>query len=172
MRLGTRAKYTLRLMMGIGRLAAAKNKPVSLGDVSRHSGISRRYLDQLVVSLKNADLLRGRTGRGGGYTLSRPPETIKVGEIIEAAIGPISVSDCVNKPDTCIQSELCQCRMLWQLINLRIIEVLNEYSLADLLDPSWAGVVQRELETVMSRHAEGARPTWSEARRQAARLHT
>ena len=171
MRLGTRAKYTLRLMMGIGRLAA-KKKPVSLGDVSRHSGISRRYLDQLVVSLKNADLLRGRSGRGGGYTLSRPPDAIKVGEIIEAAIGPISVSDCVNKPDTCIQSEFCQCRMLWQLINHRIIEVLNEYSLADLLDPKWAGKVQRELDTLVSvQHEEKAAPRWKETGWQGAGPH-
>ena len=148
MKFGTRAKYTLRLMMGIGRLSSHRKKPVSLGDVSTHSGISRRYLDQLVVSLKNADLLRGRSGRGGGYTLSRPAAEIKVGEIIEAAIGPITISECVNKPDVCMQSDLCQCRLLWSLINHRVKEVLDEYSLADMLDHKWPGKMREELEAI------------------------
>jgi Rrf2 family protein len=148
MKLGTRAKYTLRLMMGIGRLAAQSQKPISLGDVSHHSGISRRYLDQLVVSLKNADLIRGRSGRGGGYTLSRPAEDIKVGEIIAAAIGPMTVSECVTKPDICMQSDFCQCRLLWTLINHRITEALNNCSLADLLDHRWPTKMRVELEAI------------------------
>ena len=148
MKLGTRAKYTLRLMMGIGQLTARSHRPISLGDVSRHSGISRRYLDQLVVSLKNADLIRGRSGRGGGYTLGRPAEQITVAEILEAAIGPVNVSECVAKPDVCMQSEFCQCRLLWALINHRIAEVLNACSLADLLDHRWPSLVRVELEAI------------------------
>lgn len=147
MKLGTRAKYTLRLMMGIGRLTERRPR-VSLGDVSKHCGISRRYLDQLVVSLRNSDLLRGRSGRRGGYCLSRPADEIKIGEIIAAAIGPITISECVSKPDTCLQSEFCQCRLLWRLIDRRINEVLNEYSLADLLDHRWANKVRGEIEFI------------------------
>ena len=156
MKLSTRARYTLRLMMGIGRLADRSTKPVSLKDVSHHSGISRRYLDQLVVALKNADLLRGRSGRGGGYTLGRPAAEIKVGEIIGAAIGPIAISECVDKPDVCMQSDFCQCRLLWVLINHRITDVLNEFSLADLLDHDWPSKVRGELEAIGAL-PEGAR---------------
>jgi len=144
MKLGTRAKYTLRLMMAISRLTDGKHR-VSLGDVAQHCGISRRYLDQLVVSLKNADLLRGRSGRGGGYSLGRPADEIRVGEIIEAAIGSTSISECVSKPDICMQSDFCQCRMLWKLIDRRVTDVLNEYSLADLLDHGWTDRVKAEL---------------------------
>jgi len=147
MKLGTRAKYTLRLMMGISRLT--DNRPrVSLGDVSHHCGISRRYLDQLVVALKNADLLQGRSGRGGGYCLSRPAAEIRGGEIIEAAIGRITISECVAQPNTCMQAEFCQCRLLWRLIDRRINDVLDEYSLADLLDHRWPSTVKKELELI------------------------
>lgn len=147
MKLGTRAKYTLRLMMGIGRLSSGK-KPVPLSDVSKHSGLSRRYLDQLVVSLKNADLLRGRSGRHGGYSLSKPANEITVGDIIQAAIGPIAISECVAKPEICMQSEFCQCRLLWQLINQQITSTLNRVSLADLLDQGWAKKIQCEVDAV------------------------
>lgn len=147
MKLGTRAKYTLRLMMGIGRLTE-KRARVSLGDVSHHCGISRRYLEQLVVALKNADLLQGRSGRGGGYSLSRPADEIRIGEIIGAAIGRITISECVAKPDTCLQADFCQCRLLWRLIDRRINEVLNEYSLADLLDHRWPSKVKKELDFI------------------------
>ena len=157
MRLGTRAKYTLRLMMAIGRLAEQR-RPVSLGEVARHCGISRRYLEQLVVSLRHADLLRGRSGRGGGYLLSRPASEIRIGEIIEAAIGPITISECVTKADTCMQSSFCQCRLLWQLIDHRIDEVLNEYSLADLIDHRWTARAHRDLEQHGAR-VTGACPT-------------
>jgi Rrf2 family iron-sulfur cluster assembly transcriptional regulator len=155
MKLGTRARYTLRLMMGLGRFAST-DTPVSLGTISKRSGISRRYMDQLVVSLKNADLIRGRSGRGGGYTLGRPASEITVGEVIEAAIGPIAIAECVFRPESCIQSEFCQCRTLWQLINHRIMDVLNEYSLADLLDSRVSTKVRGELESLMEKNKQTA----------------
>lgn len=144
MKLGTRTKYTLRLMMGIGRLAS-DGQPVPLNRVSRVSGISRRYLDQLAISLKNADLIRSHSGRSGGYTLERPASQITIGEIVEAAIGRIDISECVNKPESCIHSDYCNCRLLYQMIHHRIVEVLKDVTLADLLDKDWAKEIRKEL---------------------------
>jgi Rrf2 family protein len=144
-KLGTRTKYTLRLMMGIGRLAS-DGRPVPLNRVSKVSGISRRYLDQLAIALKNAALIRSHSGRGGGYTLERPANQITVGEIVEAAIGRIDISECVHKPESCIHSDFCSCRLLYQMIHHRIVEVLQDVTLADLLDEDWAKAVRRELD--------------------------
>ncbi|MFH0899271.1 MAG: Rrf2 family transcriptional regulator [Pseudomonadota bacterium] len=136
MRLGTRARYSLRMMIELARLCDGAN-PVSLQEVSNWTGISRRYLEQLMVPLKNASLLRGRTGRTGGQSLARAPESISIREIVEAAVGSIAVAECVDAPAVCSRSSNCHCRQLWTLITLRIRNLLDGYSLADAVDPEW-----------------------------------
>jgi Rrf2 family protein len=132
------------MMMAIAKLSSEK-KPVGLGQVSQHAGISRRYLEQLATPLKNASLLRAVSGRDGGYVLNRPASEIKLGDIIVAAIGKIAVTECAVESGGCIHSEFCNCKALWTLINHRITDVLDDYSLADILDESWPGRVETEL---------------------------
>ena len=144
MKLRTRARYSVRMMMAIAKLSL-DGHPVGLGSVSRHCGVTRRYLDQLVTPLRNAKLVRAFSGREGGYTLGRPAEDIKVGDIIEAAIGAIAVADCAIDSDSCIHAEYCNCRGLWTLINHKINEVLDEYSLEDILADDWSKTVEKEL---------------------------
>jgi Rrf2 family cysteine metabolism transcriptional repressor len=151
MKIGTRARYSLRFMIALGRLSSGE-EPVGLGDVSRVAGISRRYLDHLVVPLKSASLIRSRAGRGGGYVLARPPERIKLGDIIEAAVGPIAVTECAVVPEMCIAAEFCDCRDLWVLINRRITAVLNDYTLADMLSENWPAMVRLELRKTEREH--------------------
>jgi Rrf2 family protein len=107
---------------------------VSLGHIAKRTKISRRYLDQLAQGLKRASLVRGLSGRGGGYQLTRPPEEIHLNDIIEAAIGPINIVECVQQPEVCIKADLCECRWVYAVINQRIAQVLEEISLADLAD--------------------------------------
>ena len=131
-------------MIALGKLSS-NGEPVGLGDISQHSGISRRYLDHLVVPLKNASLIRGRSGRAGGYVLARTADEIKLGNIIEAAIGPVAITDCAVEPELCIFSDYCNCKDLWMLINRRITAVLDEYTLADVLSDNWPAKVRVEL---------------------------
>jgi Rrf2 family protein len=112
-------------------------KPVSLALVAERTGISRGYLEQLASMLRNNRLLRAISGRYGGYRLARQAPKITIFQIVEAVLGPICVVDCIDDPESCPRSEFCECRMVYTLINNRIAEVLKEYTLADLLDPSW-----------------------------------
>lgn len=136
MRLSTRARYALRMMLDVARNGRTGD-PVSLANVAERTGISRGYLEQLALALRSARLVRGVSGRHGGYKLTTPPTEITVGQIVEAAIGPVYLVDCLEDPTTCVRAEYCECRVIYALINRRIQEVLREYTLADLLDPSW-----------------------------------
>jgi len=136
MRLTTRARYALRLMLDVAR-NGEDGSPVSLASVSERTGISRGYLEQLALALRNSRLVRGVAGRHGGYRLSEVPSDITIGQIVEASIGPVCLVDCLEDPMTCPRAEFCECRIVYSLINERISEVLQEYTLADLLDPSW-----------------------------------
>src|SRR4030065_454881 len=63
---------------------ADRNIPVSLQQVARQGELPRRYLEQLVIGLKNASLIRGVSGKVGGYCLTKPAGGVKIGAIIEA----------------------------------------------------------------------------------------
>ena len=121
------------------------SKPVSLEKIAHGTHVSKRYLEQLAIALKRASLLRAVSGRSGGYVLARPAGEMTIGEIIEAAIGPINVVDCVAQPHICLKADTCECRLIYMLINKRIKDVLNEYSLADLADRKWVRGMTREL---------------------------
>ncbi len=114
---------------------AGTDMPTSLATVADNEHLSRGYLEQLARSLRTAQLLRGTCGRGGGYRLSREPEEITVRSVIEAVIGPINIVECVENPDVCDRSDRCECRGIYALINRRITEALQSFTLGDLLDP-------------------------------------
>jgi Rrf2 family protein len=111
--------------------------PISLASVSERTGISHGYLEQVALALRSARLVRGVAGRHGGYTLARRPEEISIRQIIEATIGPVCVVDCIDEPEACPRADYCECRVVYALINHRIAEVLEEFSLADLAEPRW-----------------------------------
>lgn len=136
MRLSTRARYALRMMLDVARHGSGA-EPVSLAAVAERTGLSRGYLEQLAMALRNARLVRGVSGRHGGYKLTTAPSEITLGRIVEAAIGPIYLVDCLEDPSTCPRAEYCECRVVYALINRRISDVLEEYTLADLIDPRW-----------------------------------
>lgn len=110
--------------------------PVRLGSVAERTGISRRYLDQVVMPLKSASLLLGIKGRSGGYRLARPAEEIRLGEIVEATIGPVTLVDCVGAPETCDRADGCPAHMLYRFISASMRSQLDELTLADLANPA------------------------------------
>jgi Rrf2 family protein len=121
------------MMVVIARQAGVDSN-ISLNDVAERTAMSRRYLEQLAIGLKESELILGRAGKGGGYRLLRPAAEISTQEIIEAVIGPINVVECVGQPEICELSEGCECRRVYQLVNQQVTEVLGGVSLADLTE--------------------------------------
>ncbi len=97
----------------------------------------RRYLEQLAIPLRRSNLLVGRTGRCGGYLLAQPAGDIRVRQIVEAVVGPMSITACALEADACDQADGCECRVLYTLVNDKIAELFDEVTLADLLRPRW-----------------------------------
>jgi Rrf2 family protein len=125
------------MMLDIARRPGAD--PVTLREIAENTAISRPYLDQVAVGLKTSALIRSMRGRGGGYQLTRPAGEISVRQIIEAAIGPINVVDCVMRPEICDRSDCCECRWVYQRINDEITNLLNGMSLGELADREVGG---------------------------------
>lgn len=130
-------------MLEIARLGG-RDAPVSLATVSGRSHLSHGYLEQLALALRNAGLLRGVCGKQGGYRLARRPEEITIGQVIEAAMGPVNIVECVGDPLSCLRSEYCECRPVYVLMSRRIGEVLHGFTLAQMLDPGWVGSMKTD----------------------------
>jgi Rrf2 family transcriptional regulator, cysteine metabolism repressor len=144
MKISSRARHAVRLMLEVARLSDGRT-PVKLSEITQISGLSQSFLEQLVIPLKSHSLIRGVCGRNGGYLLSKPSGEITIGDVLSAVTGPISLAVCADDPAVCMSSEFCSSRMVWALLQMRITEVLNEYSIADLLDANTLKEIDREL---------------------------
>jgi Rrf2 family protein len=119
-----------------------------LGKIARITALSENYLAQLAMSLKGAGLLIGVSGKNGGYRLAQAADQIKVADVVTALIGPIGLTECVAHPDICLASCFCETRLVWALVNHRVMQTLEEFTLADLIDKNWADRIRAEYRTV------------------------
>lgn len=127
-RYGVAAMYDLALHYGQG--------PISLKSVAHRQGISEHYLEQLMGTLRKAGFVKSVRGAQGGYTLTKDPEQITVGDIIRIMEGPIAPVDCLlsdqQGTDYCQRAAICVTRGVWAKVRDSISQVLDSISLADL----------------------------------------
>lgn len=127
----TKGMYALRAMADL----AAHDGWVSLGDVSRRQGISRKYLEQVISLMHKAGYVRSQRGKGGGYQLTRKPEDYTLGELLRAAEGslaPVSCLDCTNE-ELCPQRDTCTTVGVWRDLGRVTAGYLDSKTLADLV---------------------------------------
>jgi len=105
---------------------------VRIKDIAERQRISRDYLVQLAIGLKNADLIRSAPGVGGGYTLPRPPGQVSVLDVVEASIGRVHIVDCLGEEPGCDHTETCSARVIWKIANDKLVESFRGVTLADM----------------------------------------
>ncbi|MDD6044905.1 MAG: Rrf2 family transcriptional regulator [Clostridia bacterium] len=131
MKLSTKAKYGLKAMVDLSINFGSGQ--MSTASLAQQQGISESYLEQLIASLKKAGLVTSVRGAQGGYSLSRPPEEINVGEVLRALEGSTDIMNCVSTVSiSCSKACSCSARPLWLKLQQRIDEVLNDTTLADM----------------------------------------
>lgn len=131
MKLSTRSRYGVRMMVDLA--GHYGNDPVFLKDIARREDISEKYLSLIVIPLRSAGLIQSTRGAHGGYVLTRPPEKINVGDIIDALEGNICLVDCVKNSRECSRARTCATRDLWSGLSAKIRETLGSVTLADLV---------------------------------------
>jgi Rrf2 family protein len=131
MKLSTRGRYSTRLMLELGLRYG--QGPVLLKDISEKQEISLKYLGQLIIPLKIAGLIKSTRGSHGGYFLSRPPENIRLSEILRAVEGTLAFTECVESPDICYRSGKCVAHDIWEDASKQFNNMLESISLSDML---------------------------------------
>jgi Rrf2 family protein len=139
MRLSKRGEYGLRAMI---ILAHAFNESpdamVQIKDISAQEKIPGKYLEQILLALKNAGILQSRMGIGGGYYLARQPIDINLGQIIRILDGPLAPIHCVSQmayePCGCPDERTCGLRMVMGDVRNAIADILDNTTLADVTE--------------------------------------
>lgn len=130
----TKGEYGVRLMVQLARHVGTG--PASLAGIAAEEDLPRAYLEQLVVSLREAGLVVSTRGAHGGYELARPPEEITMGQVLRALEGPIApmicASDDPEHATTCDRSARCTVSVLWVRVRDAVTGALDSLTLADL----------------------------------------
>jgi Rrf2 family protein len=132
-----RGEYGVRLMVELARHFG--DGPVSLSEMADHEDLPRPYLEQLVVSLREAGLVLSTRGARGGYQLTRDPSTIRMSEVIEALEGPIAPMVCASDDPihsgACGRSTFCNVNALWVRVRMAVVGALDSMTLGELARP-------------------------------------
>jgi len=122
-KLSTKGRYGTRLMLNLALHYNNGNEAVILKNISEDEEISIRYLEQIIIPLKIARLVKSIRGAGGGYTLARHPSEIKLNEILQAVEGTCCLVECIDDKDYCDRVPICATHEVWK----EATDILNKY---------------------------------------------
>ena len=132
MKFSARVSYGLRAAIV---LADHYGKGPVLGkEISEAEGLPAAYLEQIMASLRRADLVDGTRGAKGGYVLTKAPEKITVTDLVVALEGPIQLSDCPGGTSCCNDSAACSIREIFSAAEEALVTTFNGHRLSDLLE--------------------------------------
>ena len=126
--MSTKGRYAARIMV---RLALSYgDAPVSKQLVADAEGVTVDYVEQIMIMLRTAGLVKSHRGSRGGFTLGKPPEEITVAEVLQASEGPLAIVPCSS--DDCGRSTACVTRELWRRAEAAMMNVFEGCTVAEL----------------------------------------
>jgi Rrf2 family protein len=134
--LSKKAKYALK---AISVLAQKQGQgPILISDISEDECIPRKFLELILLQLKNYGILQSKKGKGGGYFLARSPKQINLGEIIRVIDGPLAPLPCVSqmaymKCDECHNERLCNIRDVMKEVRDATAKILDGTTVAQFV---------------------------------------
>ncbi|KIX15132.1 RrF2 family transcriptional regulator [Dethiosulfatarculus sandiegensis] len=132
MKLSTRGRYGVRAMLELA--LHAEDNPVPLRDLAVRQEISAKYLEQLLIPLKGAGLVKSVRGARGGYLLAKDPNDVTLYEIVRSLEGPLAPVECVQDPKYCDRVGGCTVHLIWGEMGDMLVKYLSNLTLADMVD--------------------------------------
>lgn len=130
--ISTKGRYSLRILLD---LAQHQNENyIPMKDVAKRQGISLKYIERLLPSLKEGGLIDSLHGKGGGYKLTREPSSCTLWEILKLAEGDLAPVECLREQSKqCLRSKQCKTLPVWKNYYKITKEYFSSITLADLL---------------------------------------
>jgi len=137
MRLSKRGAYGLRAMIALAATGPDGEVPIiQIREIAEREQMPAKFLEQILLALRNAGLLHSKMGVGGGYHLAKSPDEISLGHIVRVLDGPLAPVKCVSQmayePCGCPDEETCGLRLVMGEVRNAIANVLDNTTLADV----------------------------------------
>jgi Rrf2 family protein len=137
--LSHKSKYALKALIALS--AEYGKGPLLISEIAARERIPRRFLEIILLELKNQGVLRSRKGKGGGYALSREPGEISVGRVVRMLEGPLAPLSCVSETayercEDCPDERACGVRLLMKQVRDATAAVLDSTTFADVIRKS------------------------------------
>lgn len=132
MKLSTKGRYAVRAMLELAM--AYGTGPIRLNEIAERQEISVRYLERMMNAMVTVGLVRSTRGQHGGFNLSRPPEEIQLGQVVQAVEGSLTPVECVDDPKLCSRYDICVMKEIWKKLKEAINDVLDSITLEDMVE--------------------------------------
>lgn len=136
MKLSKKTKYALKAVLLLAR--EHKNGTLlQISDIAKRERIPKKFLEAILLTLKNRGILQSRKGKGGGYLLHRAPGSVSIGSVVRIFEGPIAPVPCVSKSayrkcSECANENTCGIRLVMKEVRDAATGILDFTTLADV----------------------------------------
>ena len=147
MRLSKKGEYAVRALIEIGFESKLRpNSLIQISTVAQRTNIPEKFLEQILLALRNGGVLKSKRGVEGGYSLAKGPDDITLGEVVRLLDGPLAPIPCVSlsayEPCSCPDEDSCGLRIAMKQVRDAICNILDNYALDRLI-----GEVQKHRST-------------------------
>ncbi len=134
--LSKKTRYALKALVVLGKNFG--EAPIQISRIASEEHIPKKFLEQILLDLRNAGLLFSKKGSGGGYGLVKDPSQISVVQILRITGGPVALLPCVSlnfyqKCDECENETTCGVRDVFVEVRDATVKILSETSIADVI---------------------------------------
>lgn len=163
MKLSKRGEYALRSLINLGIAAKVGRPLLRVSELAKAEDLPVKFLEQVMQQLREAGYVVAERGKHGGYRLAREPGKISIGQIVRLIDGPLAPIGCVSQsayePCNCPDEAHCGLRMLMLDVRNAIANILDRYTLADVVEVTTRKMVRDGLPLPFSAPVVAARPT-------------
>ena len=137
-------KYALKALMELAAEWASDGHPLRIEEIAKRSGTPKRFLEHILLEVRNAGIIASVRGRHGGYVLIKSPREVSLSELLRLIDGPIAPLPCLSRRayqrcEDCVDEETCQLRKVFGQVFWSYLLLLDSLTLADLVAPAESG---------------------------------
>ena len=134
--LSKKSKYAIHALV---YLAKMEKGPVLISEIAERQHIPKKFLEAILLDLKNAGILRSKKGKGGGYYLIKPPSEVNLAEVVRLFEGAIALLPCVThkyyEPCVeCVDENVCGIRDVFTEVRNETVNMLKKSTLEEIIE--------------------------------------
>lgn len=144
-------KYALKALMVLGDEKLGSGQALRIEEIARRSGAPKRFLEHILLDVRNAGIIASTRGRAGGYTLIKEPAQVSISELLRLIDGPIAPLPCLSRKayqrcEDCTDEATCRIRRTFAEVFWSYLVLIDSLTLADLLKGGPGGEMTQMLD--------------------------